>query len=69
MRFFAVLSAVFVAAIGVTSVAAIAADPDSACRCPNNCSHKFGSSCKFFDDGNTISGACTNGNGGLTCST
>ncbi|KAJ3722140.1 hypothetical protein DFJ43DRAFT_1093275 [Lentinula guzmanii] len=55
--------------MGVASVAAIAPDADSACRCPNNCSHKFGDSCKFFDEGNVISGSCTNGNGGLTCST
>ncbi|GAW06223.1 hypothetical protein LENED_008127 [Lentinula edodes] len=64
MKFSAILSAVLVAALGVTSVTAaaaaadIAADPDSACRCPNNCSHKFGDSCKFYDNGNVISGSC-----------
>ncbi|KAJ4464538.1 hypothetical protein C8J55DRAFT_566814 [Lentinula edodes] len=74
MKFSAILSAVLVAALGVTSVTAaaaadIAADPDSACRCPNNCSHKFGDSCKFYDNGNVISGSCVNGSGGLTCAT
>ncbi|KAJ3981005.1 hypothetical protein F5890DRAFT_1538169 [Lentinula detonsa] len=72
MKFFTIISAVLIAAISVTSVSAaadIAADPDSACRCPNNCSHKFGDSCKFYDNGNVISGSCVNGNGGLTCAT
>ncbi|KAJ3927794.1 MAG: hypothetical protein NXY57DRAFT_978184 [Lentinula lateritia] len=75
MKFFAILSAVLVVALGVTSTTAaaaaadIAADPESACRCPNNCSHKYGSSCKFYDNGNVLSGACINGNGGLTCAT
>ncbi|KAJ3726851.1 hypothetical protein C8R42DRAFT_717688 [Lentinula raphanica] len=66
MRFFALISFVLVAAMGVS---ATAPDPDSACRCPNNCSHKFGDSCAFFQDGNTIKGSCVNGNGGLTCAT
>ncbi|KAJ3863827.1 MAG: hypothetical protein NXY57DRAFT_963568 [Lentinula lateritia] len=66
MKFFALVSIVLVAALGV---GATAPDPDSACRCPKNCSHKLGSSCAFFEDGNTIKGACVNGDGGLTCST
>ncbi|OIW34636.1 hypothetical protein CONLIGDRAFT_626667 [Coniochaeta ligniaria NRRL 30616] len=28
--------------------AQIATDPVSACNCPNNCSHKSGSSCKYY---------------------
>ncbi|KAE9403145.1 hypothetical protein BT96DRAFT_917757 [Gymnopus androsaceus JB14] len=54
MKFFAVVSAILVAAIGV---GAIAPDPDSACQCPNNCQHTFGAS------------SCTNGANGLTCTT
>ncbi|KAF1959723.1 hypothetical protein CC80DRAFT_489823 [Byssothecium circinans] len=38
--------------------AMIAPDPIAACNCPNNCRHKNGSSCKFYDNGNTISGEC-----------
>ncbi|KAJ3887768.1 hypothetical protein GG344DRAFT_80414 [Lentinula edodes] len=55
--------------LNILGVGATAPDADSACRCPNNCSHKLGSSCAFFQDGNTIKGACVNGDGGLTCST
>ncbi|KAJ3917927.1 hypothetical protein F5877DRAFT_79473 [Lentinula edodes] len=75
MKFFAILSAVLVVALGVTSTTAAAAaadiapDANSACRCPKNCSHKYGSSCKFYHDGNVLSGSCINGNGGLTCAT
>ncbi|KAJ3981003.1 hypothetical protein F5890DRAFT_1538165 [Lentinula detonsa] len=53
MRFFAFISAILIAAIGV---GAIAPDPDSACRCPNNCQHKLGDSCAFYQDGNVING-------------
>jgi hypothetical protein len=53
MKFFAIISIIVAAAIGV---GAVAPDADSACRCPNNCSHKFGDSCKFKDNGNTIQG-------------
>ncbi|KIK53026.1 hypothetical protein GYMLUDRAFT_250735 [Collybiopsis luxurians FD-317 M1] len=60
------ISALLAAAIGV---GAIAPDPDSVCRCPNNCEHQFGDSCAFYQDGNVINGACVNGNGGLTCAT
>ncbi|KAF2650070.1 hypothetical protein K491DRAFT_697596 [Lophiostoma macrostomum CBS 122681] len=38
-----------------------------ACNCPNNCSHHAGSSCAFYDNGNTIHGVCNDVNGGLVC--
>ncbi|KAE9403146.1 hypothetical protein BT96DRAFT_917758 [Gymnopus androsaceus JB14] len=66
MKFFAIVSAILVAAIGV---GAIAPDPDSACQCPNNCQHTFGASCAYYSDGNVIDGSCVNGANGLTCST
>ncbi|KAK7992374.1 hypothetical protein PG988_001168 [Apiospora saccharicola] len=46
----------------------VATDPVSACNCPNNCSHKNGSSCKFWssDGGHQISGKCV-GNESLVC--
>ncbi|KAK7453230.1 hypothetical protein VKT23_011907 [Stygiomarasmius scandens] len=66
MKFFSLIATVLVVAVGVS---AIAPDPDSACRCPNNCSHKNGDSCKFFLNGNVLSGSCVDGNGGLTCAT
>ena len=53
MKFFAIIFAIVGIAAGV---GAIAPDPDSACRCPNNCEHKFGDSCKFFDEGNIVEG-------------
>ena len=34
--------------------ALIAPDAINACNCPNNCRHKFGSSCKFYREGNVI---------------
>ncbi|KAG5984640.1 hypothetical protein E4U55_003861 [Claviceps digitariae] len=41
---------------------AIATDPYFACNCPNNCSHKYGSSCKYYknfsDKGPVASGKC-----------
>ncbi|KAG6034676.1 hypothetical protein E4U41_006461 [Claviceps citrina] len=40
----------------------IATDPYFACNCPNNCSHKNGSSCKYYknfsDSGPVASGKC-----------
>ncbi len=51
MKFFAIVSAILIAAVGVS---AIAPDPNSACRCPDNCRHKFGDSCKFYKNGNTL---------------
>ncbi|THU90305.1 hypothetical protein K435DRAFT_968749 [Dendrothele bispora CBS 962.96] len=66
MKFFSLIATVLVVALGVS---ATAPDADSACRCLKNCSHKNGSSCKFFQDGNTLSGSCVDGNGGLTCAT
>ncbi|KAI0179961.1 hypothetical protein GGR52DRAFT_568727 [Hypoxylon sp. FL1284] len=48
-----------------------ATDSDSACRCPNNCSHGLGSGCAYkagsSTSGSTVEGTCQNGNGGLTC--
>ncbi|KAJ4483837.1 hypothetical protein J3R30DRAFT_1840213 [Lentinula aciculospora] len=64
MKFFTIFTALLIA---IVSVNAVAPDADSACRCPNNCSHKNGSSCKFFQDGNVLDGSCGDGNGGLTC--
>ncbi|KIK53025.1 hypothetical protein GYMLUDRAFT_250734 [Collybiopsis luxurians FD-317 M1] len=66
MKFFVIISIIVAATIGV---GVVAPDANSACRCLNSCSHKFGDSCKFKDNGNTIEGACINGNGGLTCAT
>jgi hypothetical protein len=34
----------------------IAPDSIDACNCPNNCQHKLGTSCKFYKEGNIISG-------------
>ncbi|KAG6008295.1 hypothetical protein E4U43_000184 [Claviceps pusilla] len=55
----------------VSGAAAIATDPYHACSCPNNCSHKVGSSCKFRGgpSGNSpvLSGKCESFGGGLTC--
>ncbi|KAE9403147.1 hypothetical protein BT96DRAFT_990594 [Gymnopus androsaceus JB14] len=53
MKFFAIVSAILVATVGV---GAIAPDPDSACQCPNNCQHTFGASCAYYSDGNVIDG-------------
>ncbi|KAK7947031.1 uncharacterized protein PG986_011352 [Apiospora aurea] len=51
--------------------ALIATDKYTACNCPNNCSHKAGSSCKYRKDGTngspTISGKCQDINGRLEC--
>ncbi|KAI1077833.1 hypothetical protein F5B20DRAFT_550518 [Whalleya microplaca] len=48
-----------------------AVDAVSACNCPNNCSHKVGSSCKYLAGPSTsssvISGKCGEQNGQLTC--
>ncbi|KAL1746393.1 hypothetical protein HDZ31DRAFT_62292 [Schizophyllum fasciatum] len=32
---------------GATQVVAIAADPQMACNCPNNCNYQVGQSCKW----------------------
>ncbi|KAL1600840.1 hypothetical protein SLS60_007228 [Paraconiothyrium brasiliense] len=47
----------------------IAADPDAACNCPNNCQHNNGDSCSFYRDGNQLNGVCAHtGEGGrLLC--
>ncbi|KAL5388022.1 hypothetical protein PMIN06_006421 [Paraphaeosphaeria minitans] len=47
----------------------IAADPDAACNCPNNCKHNNGDSCSFYRDGNQLDGECQHtGEGGrLLC--
>ncbi|KAK8101884.1 uncharacterized protein PG998_006706 [Apiospora kogelbergensis] len=49
----------------------VATDKVSACNCPNNCSHKAGSSCKYRKDGTngspTIKGKCSDINGKLVC--
>ncbi|KIK56519.1 hypothetical protein GYMLUDRAFT_47043 [Collybiopsis luxurians FD-317 M1] len=57
MKFFILISTVSALLVAAIGVGAIAPDPDSACRCPNNCQHQFGDS------------SCVNGNGGLTCAT
>ncbi|KAI2603691.1 hypothetical protein GGR54DRAFT_644543 [Hypoxylon sp. NC1633] len=48
-----------------------ATDPYYACNCPNNCSHKAGSSCKYYDgpsdSSDTVSGTCASRGGELTC--
>ncbi|KAE9383455.1 hypothetical protein BT96DRAFT_923364 [Gymnopus androsaceus JB14] len=67
MKFFAIVSAVLIAAIGVGAIGDPI--PNSACQCPNNCEHTLGSSCTFFLDGNTINGSCVNDGDGLTCAT
>ncbi|KAF2153537.1 hypothetical protein K461DRAFT_293795 [Myriangium duriaei CBS 260.36] len=45
----------------------IAPDPTSACNCPKNCSHHAGSSCKFYRNGNVITGVCNDVGGHLIC--
>ncbi|KAG5984639.1 hypothetical protein E4U55_003860 [Claviceps digitariae] len=63
-----VLTALMVMASGA---AAIATDAYHACNCPNNCSHKSGSGCKYREgpSGNSpvASGKCTVVAGYLTC--
>ncbi|KAI0742588.1 hypothetical protein C8Q80DRAFT_1273221 [Daedaleopsis nitida] len=68
----ALVSAVALLFVGqVMGAALIATDPVSACNCPNNCSHKAGSSCKFFsgpsNSSPVSSGHCTEKSGTLTC--
>ncbi|KAK6855598.1 hypothetical protein PG995_007749 [Apiospora arundinis] len=54
-----------------TRAALIAPDKYNACQCPNNCSHKEGSSCKYKRDkapgSPVISGHCAFVNGQLEC--
>ncbi|KAG6008294.1 hypothetical protein E4U43_000183 [Claviceps pusilla] len=49
----------------------IATDAFFACNCPNNCSHKYGSSCKYYknfsDSGPVASGKCGWKDGQLFC--
>ncbi|GAB1216057.1 hypothetical protein ATERTT37_005262 [Aspergillus terreus] len=49
----------------------IATSPYYACNCPNNCSHKEGSSCKYYsgpsDDSKVISGKCEYQGSQLNC--
>ncbi|KAH8885471.1 hypothetical protein GQ53DRAFT_828875 [Thozetella sp. PMI_491] len=45
----------------------IAPDPVAACNCPNNCKHHLGSSCKFYSNGNVLSGVCQHDGSGLKC--
>ncbi|KAI1649663.1 uncharacterized protein F4817DRAFT_313390 [Daldinia loculata] len=68
----AIVSAVALLFAGQAMGAAlIATNPDAACNCPNNCSHKDGSSCKYYagpsDSSTVVSGKCRNQNGSLTC--
>ncbi|KAI8958235.1 hypothetical protein F5Y11DRAFT_351757 [Daldinia sp. FL1419] len=43
----------------------------AACNCPNNCSHKEGSSCKYYsgpsDKSSVVHGKCRKQNGFLMC--
>ncbi|KAI1412337.1 hypothetical protein F5Y13DRAFT_190330 [Hypoxylon sp. FL1857] len=47
-------------------LALIATTAYAACNCPNNCSHKKGSSCKFYsgptDDSGVLKGKCAKPN-------
>ncbi|KFY00055.1 hypothetical protein O988_03546 [Pseudogymnoascus sp. VKM F-3808] len=49
----------------------IATDPYYACNCPNNCSYKPGTGCRFYsgpsDNSKVLKGKCQNKNGKLTC--
>ncbi|KAH6645469.1 hypothetical protein BKA67DRAFT_696517 [Truncatella angustata] len=51
--------------------AMVATSPYYACNCPNNCSHKSGSSCKFYsgpsDNSDSVSGKCVSISYQLTC--
>ncbi|KAI4867927.1 hypothetical protein F4820DRAFT_467062 [Hypoxylon rubiginosum] len=52
-------------------IAVIATDPVSACNCPNNCSYKAGTSCRYYsgpsDSSPVLSGKCADQSGTLTC--
>ncbi|KAI1086088.1 hypothetical protein F5B19DRAFT_480435 [Rostrohypoxylon terebratum] len=69
----ALISAVALLFAGQAMGAAmVAADPVTACNCPNNCSHVNGSSCKYHagpsDKSSVVSGRCTPQDGGrLVC--
>ncbi|KAE8138980.1 hypothetical protein BDV38DRAFT_281541 [Aspergillus pseudotamarii] len=49
----------------------IATSPYYACNCPNNCSHKKGSGCKYYsgpsDNSKVISGKCEYQGSSLNC--
>ncbi|KAJ8119292.1 hypothetical protein ONZ43_g3728 [Nemania bipapillata] len=57
----------------VDRAAETATDPfvDYACNCPNNCSHKAGSSCAYYDGPSDTSGkvygTCASRGGSLSC--
>ncbi|KAJ2971063.1 hypothetical protein NUW58_g9522 [Xylaria curta] len=54
----------------VDRAANTATDPYHACNCPKNCSHKAGSSCKYYtnEHGNVYKGSCAYGSdGALYC--
>ncbi|KAI1480251.1 hypothetical protein K445DRAFT_24471 [Daldinia sp. EC12] len=68
----AIVSAVALLFAGQAMGAAlIATNSVAACNCPNNCSHKENSSCKFYsgpsDTSKVVSGRCHSQNGVLTC--
>ncbi|EDU50946.1 hypothetical protein PtrSN002B_011038 [Pyrenophora tritici-repentis] len=47
----------------------IAPDATNACNCPNNCRHRVGDSCKFYQQGYVVTATCQQGgaNGALIC--
>ncbi|KFY44674.1 hypothetical protein V494_01379 [Pseudogymnoascus sp. VKM F-4513 (FW-928)] len=49
----------------------VATDPYYACNCPNNCSYKEGSGCRFYsgpsDNSRILKGKCHRKDGKLTC--
>ncbi|KAH8165736.1 hypothetical protein CIB48_g2524 [Xylaria polymorpha] len=55
----------------VNRAAETATDPYYACNCPNNCSHKAGSSCAYHagpsDSSAVVHGTCVNRGDSLTC--
>ncbi|KAI0442204.1 hypothetical protein F4803DRAFT_551366 [Xylaria telfairii] len=55
----------------VNRAAQTATDPYYACNCPNNCSHKDGSSCAYYagpsDTSGVVYGTCVSRGGSLTC--
>ncbi|KAI1661256.1 hypothetical protein F4813DRAFT_399279 [Daldinia decipiens] len=66
----AIVSAVALLFAGQAMGAAlIASNPGAACNCPKNCSHKDGSSCKYYigpsGSSPVVSGTCRNQNGRL----
>ncbi|KAK0702737.1 hypothetical protein B0H67DRAFT_595030 [Lasiosphaeris hirsuta] len=59
------------AAVDVPVNILIATDSYFACNCPNNCSHKQGSSCKYFtgpsNNSPVAKGKCARRDGQLVC--